>query len=239
MTLAEEKLLGVLDQVKAYLYDLKEAGCSGLDCSPAVLEKMKAWGRPPALPRESLEAIRQDLGNCRRCRLCGGRRQIVFGAGPPGAKLVIVGQAPGLEEDEHGEPFVGPGGELLTNILKAISLTRAEVYLCHVVKCRPLEDRRPAEEEIRTCLPFLKRQLRAIGPAFICTLGTVATRAVLSTTQSIAMVRGQLRPLDEALVMPTYHPDFLLKNPEKKREVWEDMKALAQAMGLTLAARSK
>ncbi|MFZ5568967.1 MAG: uracil-DNA glycosylase [Thermodesulfobacteriota bacterium] len=230
-----EKASLLLDEVEAYLRYLADMGCRGLDCGPAGLEKLQRWGIPPTLPAmESLDDIRREIGNCRRCRLCSGRSRIVFGAGDPRARLVFVGEAPGFEEDQCGEPFVGAAGELLTKIIKAIQLTRETVYICNVVKCRPPENRTPSPEEIRACMPFLKRQLAAIRPEFICTLGSVATHALLDTARPISMIRGQFTPYGGALVMPTYHPAYLLRNPDKKRDVWEDMKNLAGTMGIRL-----
>ncbi len=231
----KEKAALLLDEVGHYLRHISIMGHAGTDCGPACLEKLKRWGRPPvAAVTETLDDIRNELGNCRRCRLCSGRNRIVFGTGDPHARLVFVGEAPGFEEDQRGEPFVGAAGDLLTNIIKAIKLTRETVYICNIVKCRPPENRKPSMEEIKVCLPFLKRQLNAIRPEFICALGSVAARAILDTTKSISMLRGQCIPYENALVMPTFHPAFLLRNPDNKREVWEDMKKLAKTMGIQL-----
>jgi DNA polymerase len=148
----------------------------------------------------------------------------VFGAGNPDAQLVFVGEAPGADEDVQGEPFVGKAGQLLTRIIEAIKLQRSEVYIANVVKCRPPGNRDPQDDEIQTCIPFLKKQLEVIQPHIICALGRIATRALLNTQQSITTLRGRFHELPNGMkVMPTYHPSFLLRYPEKKRETWEDM----------------
>lgn len=173
---------------------------------------------------EGLEAIRQDLGECTRCRLYQGRRTIVFGAGNPRAPLMFVGEGPGYEEDVQGLPFVGPAGELLTRILQAIGLSRDEVYIANIVKCRPPGNREPEPDEIATCRPFLERQIRSVGPRVICALGRVAAQAILSTTRGINELRGKVFSWQGVTVVPTYHPAYLLRNPGEKRKTWEDVK---------------
>ncbi|GBC60160.1 hypothetical protein DENIS_1105 [Desulfonema ishimotonii] len=185
--------------------------------------------RPP-MP-ETLEQIRADLGDCRRCRLCERRTHIVFGAGNPGARLVFVGEGPGYEEDRSGQPFVGQAGQLLTKIIAAIRMTRESVYICNVIKCRPPGNRNPNPYEVGACFPFLARQLAAIRPAFICALGKFAAQTLLGTDLPISRLRGRFHTYRGIPVMPTFHPAYLLRNPERKREVWEDMKQLMRAMG--------
>lgn len=181
----------------------------------------------PAVPVvASLEEIRAELGDCRRCKLHAGRRQIVFGTGNPGAKLVFVGEGPGRDEDLQGEPFVGAAGQLLTKIIQAIQLTRAEVYIANVIKCRPPGNRNPAPDEISACEPFLIKQLQVIRPKLICALGTFAAQALLKTEERISLLRGRFHEYHGIPLMPTYHPAFLLRNPERKRDVWEDMKKI-------------
>jgi DNA polymerase len=155
----------------------------------------------------------------------------VFGAGSAGAKLVFVGEGPGYDEDQKGEPFVGAAGQLLTRIIQAIGLTREQVYICNIVKCRPPSNRNPMSDEIEACLPFLQRQLRSIRPDIICALGTVAAQTLLDTKTSISRLRGRFHDGIGTKVLPTYHPAFLLRNPEKKRDVWEDMKKVMKALG--------
>jgi uracil-DNA glycosylase family 4 len=179
-------------------------------------------------PSITLEAIRSDLGDCTRCRLHKERQNLVFGEGNPHACLVFVGEAPGREEDLQGRPFVGPAGELLTRIIEAIDLRREEVYIANIVKCRPPQNRNPQPDEIRTCLPFLRKQLAAIRPRIICALGTFAAQTLLQTEERISLLRGQFYTYEGALLMPTYHPAFLLRNPQFKRDVWEDMKMIRE-----------
>jgi DNA polymerase len=179
---------------------------------------------PAHLKQTQLQAIREDIGDCQRCRLHSSRKNIVFGVGNPDAQLVFVGEAPGADEDVQGEPFVGKAGQLLTRIIEAIKLKRSEVYIANIVKCRPPGNRDPQDDEIQTCIPFLKKQLAVIQPRIICTLGRFSTQALLETREGITALRGRFHVLQNGIkVMPTYHPSFLLRYPEKKREVWEDM----------------
>ncbi len=163
---------------------------------------------------------------------------MVFGEGNPRARLMFVGEGPGPEEDRQGKPFVGPAGQLLANIIKAMNLTRAQVYLCNILKCRPPENRNIRPDEIQTCYPYLKRQISVIKPDFICALGTVAARTLLKTKQPISSLRGRFYDFHGVRLMPTYHPDYLLQNEDKKRDVWEDMKKLMQAMSRQEGNRS-
>lgn len=177
----------------------------------------------------TLDDIRQELGACTRCRLHEGRNHLVFGAGDPHARLIFVGEGPGKDEDLQGKPFVGRAGELLTRIIEAIDLTREEVYIANIVKCRPPNNRDPRPDEIQTCLPFLLKQLEAIKPRIICALGTFAAQTLLETEEKISALRGRFHPFHGAKLMPTYHPAFLLRNPHFKRAVWEDMKQIREA----------
>ena len=174
--------------------------------------------------RETLEEIRAELEDCRRCPLCQGRKAVVFGIGNPRARVVFVGEAPGREEDEKGEPFVGEAGRLLDRILLAMGLSRDEVYICNVIKCRPPGNRDPQPEEIAACEPYLKRQLAAIRPQLIVTLGKFAAQTLLRDTSPISRLRGHWREYEGIPLMPTFHPAYLLRTPTGKREVWEDMK---------------
>ncbi len=183
--------------------------------------KMNTSGLPNDLP-----GIRAVLGDCTRCPLCKTRNKIVYGVGNPKADLVIVGEAPGRDEDAQGEPFVGRAGKLLTDILAAIGLSRDDVYICNVVKCRPPQNRPPEPLEIETCSPFLEAQINAIQPKFICTLGKFATQTLLRTETPISQLRGNFQKYKNIPLMPTYHPAYLLRNPAAKKEVWEDMKKL-------------
>jgi uracil-DNA glycosylase len=172
----------------------------------------------------SLEAIREDIGDCQRCKLHEHRKTIVFGEGNPQAKLVFVGEGPGAEEDASGRPFVGRAGQLLDKIIVAIGLKREDVYIANIVKCRPPGNRTPERDEVDTCEPFLLRQLAFIRPAVIVALGSPAFQCLLRTREPITRARGEWRDWNGIKVMPTFHPAFLLRSPDKKREVWEDMK---------------
>jgi uracil-DNA glycosylase len=222
---------GLIEEAVNTMKYMKESGCSGFDCSDESLKIIEGWGKKRAFVfYDDLEKIRGDLGDCRRCKLASGRTNIVFGTGNPEARLVFVGEGPGYDEDRKGEPFVGRAGQLLTKIIEAMNLTREKVYICNIIKCRPPGNRNPAPDEIKACFPFLKRQLDAIKPDFICALGTFAAQTLIDTDEPISKMRGGLYDYLGIRVMPTYHPAYLLRNPEKKRDVWEDMKKLMSLM---------
>jgi DNA polymerase len=229
-----QKFVQTIDELSQTLRRLSDSGVGGFDCAPETLNTLQSWGRrrpprqPPVQPQptESLEAIREDIGDCRRCTLCRSRTRIVFGAGSPQARLMFIGEGPGQDEDRAGEPFVGAAGQLLTRIIAAIKLRREDVYIANVVKCRPPENRLPAPDEIATCSPFLRRQIAAIRPALICLLGSCAAQSLLNSTESISRLRGRFFELQGTRALPTFHPAYLLRNPEKKRAVWEDMQLL-------------
>ena len=179
-----------------------------------------------AHPSESLDDIKADIGPaCTRCKLCTlGRSQIVFGVGHPKARLMFVGEAPGEEEDKRGEPFVGRAGQLLTKIIEAIGLSREQVYIANVIKCRPPNNRNPEPDEVAACEPFLFRQIDVIQPAVIVPLGKFAAQCLLKTADPITRLRGRRFDYRGTTLIPTFHPAYLLRNPSAKREVWEDMK---------------
>lgn len=185
---------------------------------------------PPALPAaaptgalRTLDEVRRELGDCKRCKLCSGRTQIVFGSGNPHAQLVFVGEGPGAEEDAQGVPFVGAAGQLLTKMITAMGFTRDGVYICNVVKCRPPGNRNPEPEEIAACEPFLKAQLQSLKPKVIVALGKFAAQTLLRDTTPITRLRGQWRSYEGVPLMPTFHPAYLLRNPGEKRLVWLDL----------------
>jgi uracil-DNA glycosylase len=196
---------------------------AGVAEAPATAETAPvAFSRSP---EEALRAIREDIGDCTRCKLHRlGRRQVVFGVGNPSADLMFVGEAPGGDEDVQGIPFVGRAGQLLTKIIEAIGLTRDDVYIANVIKCRPPENRNPEPDEVETCEPFLFQQIDSIKPKVIVALGTFAAKALLKTQDSISRLRGRTYDYRGAKLVPTFHPAFLLRSPERKRDVWEDMK---------------
>ena len=176
-------------------------------------------------PAEALAAIREHIGDCARCKLHRlGRTQIVFGVGNPSADLMFVGEAPGADEDIQGIPFVGRAGQLLTKIIEAIGLSRDEVYIANVIKCRPPENRNPEPDEVESCERFLFQQIDDIKPRVIVALGTFAARALLKTQDPISRLRGRIYDYRGAKLIPTFHPAFLLRSPDRKRDVWEDMK---------------
>ena len=223
----------IIRDIRNTLCYLKQSGCTGFDCSEASLKILNELGLPSpaaALDRESLSDICNDLGDCTRCGLCESRTHIVFGEGSPNAQVVFVGEGPGFEEDKCGQPFVGAAGQLLTKIIAAMGLAREAVYIGNIVKCRPPSNRNPEPEEIRQCLPFLKRQLAAINPRVICALGSVAARALLDTDTPISRLRGRFHEFSGIPVMPTFHPAYLLRNPEKKKEVWEDVQQIMKML---------
>lgn len=188
---------------------------------------------------DSLERVREDLGDCRRCKLHQARRTIVFGVGNPKAELVFVGEGPGHDEDVQGIPFVGRAGQLLTQILEAMGLRRDDVYICNVVKCRPPENRTPEHDEIATCSPFLLRQLGAIQPKVIVCLGNVAAQTLLGTRKSISYFRGQWFDYRGARLLATYHPAYLLRNPNAKGDVWKDLQKVMAVLGLKPVLRKR
>ncbi|MBI5014500.1 MAG: uracil-DNA glycosylase [Deltaproteobacteria bacterium] len=171
-----------------------------------------------------LRAIREDLGDCRRCRLWEKRARLVFGVGDPGARLLFVGEGPGAEEDRRGEPFVGRAGQLLDRMIGALGLERRQVYIANVVKCRPPSNREPAEDEASTCLPFLWRQIEAVRPRVVCALGAHAARSLLGAEGPLGALRGRVHVARGWTVLATYHPAYLLRNPSGKRQAWEDLK---------------
>jgi uracil-DNA glycosylase len=227
-----------LDELSNTLRFMAKGGCGGFDISREKIEILGAWGKgPPVLKNETLAEIQKDLGGCRRCGLHENRQHIVFGDGSYKARLVFVGEGPGADEDRLGKPFVGAAGQLLTRIIEAMGLTREQVYICNIVKCRPPGNRNPFPAEISACAPFLARQLQAIGPEYICALGKFAAQFLLKTEAPISTLRGRFFDYRGIKVMPTYHPAYLLRNPEKKRDVWEDVQKIMQGLGLTTKGR--
>ncbi len=175
----------------------------------------------------SLGRIREELGDCRRCKLCATRKNIVFGVGNPNADLMFVGEAPGADEDEQGEPFVGKAGQLLTRIIETMfDLTREQVYIANIIKCRPPGNRDPEPDEVQQCEPFLFQQIETVQPKIIVALGRCAAQTLLRSEVPISRLRGQFFDYRGRLLLPTFHPSYLLRTPSKKREVFVDMKAV-------------
>ena len=187
---------------------------------------------------EALAIVQEQVAACQRCpELAAGRTQTVFGVGPLQPRLCFFGEAPGADEDAAGVPFVGRAGQLLTKIIEACTLSRDEVYILNVLKCRPPGNRRPEPEEVANCRPFFERQFEIVQPEFICCLGTTAAQALLGTKAPMASLRKQWFDYRGSRVICTYHPSYLLRNPAAKRDVWEDMKRLMAAMGIEVSSR--
>lgn len=185
----------------------------------------------------AMAAIREDLGDCTRCRLHKqGRKQIVFGVGNPHADLMFVGEAPGADEDEQGIPFVGRAGQLLTNMIKAMGLGREDVYIANVIKCRPPGNRTPEREECETCSPFLLRQIDVVRPKIIVALGAVAAKSLLQINDSMANLRGRTYDFRNTKLIVTYHPAYLLRDPRQKKEAWKDLQKVMQFLGLPVSS---
>jgi uracil-DNA glycosylase len=183
---------------------------------------------------DSLLKIREDIGDCTRCKLHKGRNKIVFGDGNPKAELVFIGEGPGADEDMQGLPFVGRAGKLLTQMIEAMGLQRKDVYICNVVKCRPPDNRTPEPDEVQTCSPFLLRQIDTINPKVIVCLGAVASKTLLETTRGISQYRGEWQEWRGRKLMATYHPAYLLRNPPAKADVWKDLQKVMAELGLQL-----
>ena len=237
------------EHVKAHLEFFEELGIDGVRLEPA----WHARGEPaapiepsepsapiepiepiePTEPKTVLQLIKEEIGpDCSRCKLhMLGRTKVVFGVGNPNADLMFVGEAPGADEDMQGEPFVGRAGQLLTKIIEAIGLTREDVYIANVIKCRPPGNRNPEPDEVEQCEPFLFRQIDTVKPKVIVALGKFAAQCLLRTNDPITRIRGREYKYRDAILMPTYHPAYLLRTPSAKREVWEDMKRVRELLG--------
>ena len=226
------------EQLRRHLEFFNELGVDGLRRDPEwrqrrkILPSGRTTGPKPTTGQQAGEAvvspdplslIREDIGDCQRCKLHTGRMKLVFGVGDPTAELMFVGEAPGRDEDREGVPFVGPAGQLLTKIIASIGFSRDEVYIANVIKCRPPKNRNPEPDEVETCEPFLFQQIDVIQPKVIVALGAFAVRTLLCSDQAISRLRGQVFEFRGAKLVPTFHPAFLLRSPERKRDVWEDM----------------
>ena len=196
---------------------------------PAVAEPA-AFAEPAAEPRGSLAVVREEVGECTRCKLSTTRTKLVFGVGADETPLMFVGEAPGAEEDRRGEPFVGAAGQLLDRMISAMGWTRETVYIANVLMCRPPGNRDPQPDEVSQCLPFLHRKIEVIRPRIIVALGKPATHALLSTTAPISALRGRFHEFRRIKVMPTFHPAFLLRQPERKRDAWSDLKQVIEEL---------
>lgn len=217
-------------QVAEHLNFFAELGVTGVNRTRPTALAPRPTDHGPRItdhgPIESLAAICAEIGpDCSRCKLHTlGRRQVVFGVGNPDADLMFVGEAPGADEDIQGIPFVGRAGQLLTKMIEAINLTRDQVYIANVIKCRPPGNRNPEPDEIAQCEPFLFRQIEAVKPKVIVALGSFAAKTLLRSEDSISRLRGRIYEFHGAKLIPTFHPSFLLRSPDRKRDAWEDLK---------------
>ena len=202
-----------------------------------ALQSLNIPEPPASSGAAQLAELEASVRDCQACRLHEGRRQVVFGTGNPGADLVFVGEAPGHEEDVQGEPFVGRAGQLLTRIIQAIGLTREDVYILNVIKCRPPQNRNPLPDEVAACRPIIDKQLACLKPRVICALGTFAAQALLRSDERISRLRGRFHSMGNILVRPTFHPAYLLRNPQEKRKVWQDMQDIQRELGLSDGGR--
>jgi DNA polymerase len=225
------------DRLGAHLAYLQEMGITDLRIPPP--RPRRRTGAAGPVGEKGLAAVRAAMGDCTRCPLHRGRRSLVFGEGNPDADLVFVGEGPGRDEDLQGRPFVGRAGQLLNQIIEAMGLRREDVYICNVIKCRPPNNRVPQRGEVETCSPFLFRQLRVLRPKIVCTLGSVATQTVLGTPTPISRLRGRFTRHRGMEILPTFHPAYLLRNPDKKREVWKDMQLVMAKLGLQSPVRRR
>jgi uracil-DNA glycosylase len=237
-----QEFLDIVTQVRTHLEYQRALGVRHIETSSAVSVQAPSGqatvGKEPSTQRSSaavlaggLASVREELGDCTRCKLHKGRTNIVFGEGSPKAVLVFVGEGPGQEEDAQGRPFVGAAGQLLTDIIvKGMKLRREDVYICNIIKCRPPDNRNPEPDEIEACEPFLEKQLQAINPGVIVALGNVAVKTLLKTGEGITSLRGKWRAYNGIPLMPTFHPAYLLRNPRDKKLVWEDIQKVMEVM---------
>lgn len=250
-----EELAGIVDQALEYTLWLKEDGVTRMDGSvaaagrstparkaipvatpaakaaPAARAPVRSEPRPAAREGESLAAIAAEVAACSRCPLHLKRTHTVPGQGNEHPEILFVGEAPGADEDEQGLAFVGRAGQLLTKMIQAMGLTREEVFIANIAKCRPPDNRQPTPEEMETCLPFLRRQIVVLQPKVIIAMGAVAVRGLLQNMTGITKLRGSWQQLDGIDVMPTYHPAYLLRNPPSKKEAWADLQAVLKRLG--------
>ncbi len=232
------------DRVRYYnelgIYDFYRRESSSTNTEPMpmnALDSLVTIASPPDRndPAVSLRLIREDIGECTRCKLhLQGRKQIVFGVGNPHAELMFIGEAPGADEDTQGEPFVGRAGQLLTNMIKAMGLNREEIYIANIIKCRPPGNRQPERDECETCSPFLMRQIEAIKPKVIVALGAVAAKTLLAVSASMMELRGRWFDFRGTKLAVTYHPAFLLRDPRQKKETWKDLQMVMTELNLPM-----
>jgi uracil-DNA glycosylase len=245
-TTPQDALRHVVRRFRAYVEEARDSFADGFPRAAAPPTESRLPSSPenrPSAPAKdaarALYAIREEIGDCRRCKLCERRTQVVFGVGNPNAELMFVGEGPGEDEDRKGEPFVGRAGQLLTDIItRGMGLQRDDVYIANVVKCRPPGNRNPEPDEIAACQPFLFRQIEAVSPKVVVALGKFAAQTLLETATPISKLRGRWFPFRGRKLMPTFHPSYLLRNPADKKLVWEDVKLVMTDLGLPLPKSS-
>jgi DNA polymerase len=242
-----DELRALVGQFRTHLAMRGRSGLQGVvttrkaraAAAPQVPQPVSEPVREPVLESEpgepargaiGLKIVREDLGDCQRCKLAPSRTKLVFGVGNPNADLLFVGEAPGADEDAQGEPFVGKAGQLLTKMIEAMGYRREDVYICNVLKCRPPGNRNPEPDEVAACEPFLKRQLGAIRPRMIVALGKFAVQCLLRDDSPISRLRGNFRTYEGIPLMPTFHPAYLLRDPSKKKLAWQDLKDVLAAL---------
>jgi uracil-DNA glycosylase len=222
-----------MDDLARELALLKEFGFTHLDVERRPSSGAETASETPAAPLE-LDQLATVVHDCTKCRLSGTRTQTVFGTGNPDADLMFIGEAPGRDEDLQGKPFVGRAGQLLTDIIKAMKLTRDDVYIANVIKCRPPENRNPEPDELDMCRPYIERQVELIQPKVIVTLGKFALQSLTGKAHAVSAARGQWTSYNGIKVMPTYHPAYLLRTPSAKKDVWNDMKKVMAELGIAV-----
>ncbi len=224
-----DELLDLTRDLRRHLEEMQAMGAYAVR-GEAMVEPAAAEPAPAAEPHRSLAVVREEVGECTRCKLSTTRTKLVFGVGADETPLMFVGEAPGAEEDRRGEPFVGAAGQLLDRMIAAMGWTRETVYIANVLMCRPPGNRDPQPDEVSECLPFLHRKIEVIRPRIIVALGKPATHALLSTTAPISALRGRFHEFRRIKVMPTFHPAFLLRQPERKRDAWSDLKQVIEEL---------
>jgi len=259
----QKDFLGIVEDIRAHLEFQRALGIKSIEVGPSDVQLPRvrpatvsvpneqtavAASAPPVLretaktvttaqdgQHRTLESIREEMGDCTRCKLHTDRKNIVFGEGNPKAGVVFVGEGPGFEEDQQGRPFVGEAGQLLTDIIvKGMKLRREDVYICNIVKCRPPGNRNPEPDEVGSCIGFVKRQIWTINPKVIVTLGNVPTQNLLGTKQGISKIRGTWQTYEGIPLMPTFHPAYLLRSPGEKKKVWEDIQLVMAKLGIPI-----
>jgi uracil-DNA glycosylase family 4 len=229
----------VAAEAMRHLWWLRDAGVREVSTAPppTPAAAMPSIPAGAGVTGDALRAVRADLGDCTRCKLRGGRTHIVFGVGDPAAQLMFVGEGPGADEDQQGEPFVGRAGQLLTKMIEAMGFARSDVYIANVVKCRPPGNRDPEPDEIEACEPFLKSQIAAIRPRVIVALGRFAVQTLLHDATPISRLRGKWREYEGVKLMPTFHPAYLLRSPAEKKPAWEDLQLVMKEFGKSPSPR--